>query len=34
VLREETEPVARVALAHFIFVYVHPYIDGNGRVGF
>ena len=20
-------------LGHFIFVYIHPYIDGNGRVG-
>jgi Fic family protein len=32
-LREETEPAARVVLGHFIFVYIHPYIDGNGRVG-
>jgi Fic family protein len=20
-------------LGHFIFVYIHPYIDGNGRMG-
>jgi len=20
-------------LGHFIFVYIHPYMDGNGRVG-
>ena len=32
-LREETDPAARVVLGHFIFVYIHPYIDGNGRVG-
>jgi Fic family protein len=23
----------RVVLGHFIFVYIHPYKDGNGRVG-
>jgi Fic family protein len=32
-LAEETEPSARVVLGHFIFVYIHPYIDGNGRIG-
>ena len=32
-LREETEPAARVVLGHFIFVYIHPYMDGNGRMG-
>ncbi|MEE8058526.1 MAG: Fic family protein [Pseudomonadales bacterium] len=32
-LREETEPCVRVVLGHFIFVYIHPYIDGNGRMG-
>ena len=20
-------------LGHFVFVYIHPYIDGNGRLG-
>jgi len=20
-------------LGHFIFVYIHPYVDGNGRMG-
>jgi len=30
-LREETEPAVRVVLGHFMFVYVHPYMDGNGR---
>ena len=32
-LHEETEPSVRVVLGHFIFVYIHPYIDGNGRMG-
>ncbi|HEN47496.1 MAG TPA: cell filamentation protein Fic, partial [Mizugakiibacter sp.] len=32
-LREETEPSVRVVLGHFIFVYIHPYMDGNGRMG-
>jgi Fic family protein len=32
-LREEPEPSARVVLGHFMFVYVHPYMDGNGRMG-
>lgn len=32
-LGEETEPGVRVVLGHFIFVYIHPYIDGNGRMG-
>ncbi len=32
-LKEETEPSVRVGLGHFIFVYIHPYVDGNGRMG-
>ena len=32
-LAEEIEPAVRVVLGHFIFVYVHPYTDGNGRMG-
>ena len=32
-LREEPEPAVRVVLGHFAFVYVHPYADGNGRIG-
>jgi fido (protein-threonine AMPylation protein) len=32
-LREETEASVRVVLGHFIFVYIHPYMDGNGRMG-
>jgi Fic/DOC family len=30
-LREENDPAVRVVLGHFIFVYIHPYGDGNGR---
>lgn len=32
-LREEIHPAARTVLGHFVFVYIHPYMDGNGRVG-
>ncbi|MBK9099493.1 MAG: Fic family protein [bacterium] len=32
-LQEEKEPAVRAVLGHFIFVYIHPYIDGNGRIG-
>ncbi|WP_260833982.1 Fic family protein [Sphingopyxis sp. P1IMeth2] len=32
-LSEEKEPSVRVVLGHFIFVYIHPYMDGNGRTG-
>lgn len=32
-LTEETHPAVRVVLGHFIFVYIHPYMDGNGRMG-
>jgi fido (protein-threonine AMPylation protein) len=32
-LAEETDPAARVVLGHFVFVYIHPYMDGNGRMG-
>ncbi len=32
-LREETDPAVRVVLGHFVFVYIHPYMDGNGRMG-
>lgn len=32
-LSEETEPAVRVVLGHFVFVYIHPYMDGNGRIG-
>jgi fido (protein-threonine AMPylation protein) len=32
-LREEKSPAVRVVLGHFVFVYIHPYMDGNGRIG-
>jgi len=32
-LTGEAEPSVRVVLGHFIFVYIHPYTDGNGRIG-
>ena len=32
-LKTEAEPAVRVVLGHFVFVYIHPYIDGNGRMG-
>lgn len=31
-LSEESDPAVRVVLGHFIFVYIHPYMDGNGRM--
>jgi Fic/DOC family len=32
-LEAETDASVRIVLGHFIFVYIHPYIDGNGRMG-
>ncbi len=32
-LTQESEASVRVVLGHFIFVYIHPYMDGNGRIG-
>jgi len=32
-LEEETEASVRAVLGHFIFVFIHPYMDGNGRMG-
>lgn len=32
-LQEESDPAVRVVLGHFVFVYIHPYFDGNGRMG-
>jgi hypothetical protein len=31
-LRDETHPGVRAVLGHFVFVYNHPYTDGNGRI--
>ena len=32
-LQNEKNAAVRIVLGHFIFVYIHPYIDGNGRIG-
>jgi hypothetical protein len=32
-IKEEDDPAVRVVLGHFMFVYIHPYMDGNGRMG-
>jgi len=32
-LLQEKQPAVRVVLGHFFFVYIHPYMDGNGRMG-
>lgn len=32
-LEEEKDPRVRAVLGHFVLVYVHPYMDGNGRIG-
>ena len=31
-LKNETEASVRVILGHYIFVFIHPYMDGNGRI--
>jgi Fic family protein len=31
-LREEDHPAVRAVLAHWLFGYIHPFPDGNGRV--
>lgn len=32
-LEEEPEPAVRAVLGHHLFVFIHPYNDGNGRIG-
>ena len=32
-LKNEPHPAVRAVLGHFFFVYIHPYMDGNGRMG-
>jgi Fic family protein len=32
-LEAENDPGVRAVLGHFLFVYIHPYMDGNGRLG-
>jgi len=31
-LEGEKEPSARIVLGHWLFGYIHPYPDGNGRM--
>jgi len=31
-LEQETEPCVRAVLGHWLFGYIHPYADGNGRM--
>ncbi len=31
-LETESAPQVRAVLGHFLFVYIHPYMDGNGRL--
>jgi Fic/DOC family protein len=32
-LKAEEQAAVRAVLGHFIFVWIHPYFDGNGRMG-
>lgn len=32
VLEKETSPIVRAVLGHWLFGYIHPYMDGNGRM--
>lgn len=32
-LKKESSPAVRAVLGHFFFVFIHPYMDGNGRMG-
>lgn len=32
-LEAEDNAAVRAVLGHFLFVYIHPYFDGNGRLG-
>lgn len=32
-LSSEKEAAVKIVLGHFFFVYIHPYMDGNGRMG-
>jgi hypothetical protein len=32
-LSQEPEPAVRAVLGHHLFVFIHPYFDGNGRIG-
>ena len=30
-MKEEASALVRAVLGHFFYVYIHPYMDGNGR---
>lgn len=32
-LKTEEDAWVRAVLGHFIFTFIHPYMDGNGRMG-
>lgn len=32
-LHQEDHPGVNAILGHYFFVYIHPYMDGNGRIG-
>ena len=32
-LKDEKDPAVKAVLSHFFFVHIHPYVDGNGRMG-
>lgn len=32
-LKTEENAAVRAILGHYLFVYIHPYVDGNGRIG-
>jgi Fic family protein len=32
-IKDEQEASVRAVLGHFIFVFIHPFMDGNGRMG-
>ena len=31
-LESESKPIVRAVLGHWLFGFVHPYMDGNGRM--
>lgn len=32
-IEQEPQPAVRAVLGHHLFVFIHPYFDGNGRLG-
>lgn len=32
-IEHEPEACVRAVLGHHLFVFIHPYFDGNGRIG-